>query len=107
MEVGVLCRPAVDMAPGQPARRLMDALLGAGVDARINEPYGDAEGCALCRIFFGIFFKTPTRLNGKRGVRAVRLGAEFDRHEVGACRLRISPFALGPRDAAGQRQSRS
>jgi hypothetical protein len=84
VEVGVLCRPAVDMAPGQPARRLMDALLGAGVDARINEPYGDAEGCALCGS-----------------------GAEFDRHEVGACLMRISPFALGPRDAAGQRQSRS
>jgi predicted N-formylglutamate amidohydrolase len=37
-EVGILCRPATDLAPGQPAQLLLERLLGSGVVARINDP---------------------------------------------------------------------
>lgn len=43
-ELGVLCRPDRDLLPTMPARRLMDALLARGVDARVNDPYGDRSG---------------------------------------------------------------
>jgi predicted N-formylglutamate amidohydrolase len=43
VELGVLCRPSEDLQPGMPARLLMDSLLAQGVDARVNDPYGDAD----------------------------------------------------------------
>ena len=44
VEVGVLCRPATDLQPGMPARLLLDHLRAAGIDARINDPYGSPAG---------------------------------------------------------------
>lgn len=32
------------MRPGMPARLLMDSLLGQGIDARVNDPYGGEKG---------------------------------------------------------------
>ena len=32
------------MQPGMPARLLMDSLLAQGIDARVNDPYGDEDG---------------------------------------------------------------
>ena len=43
VELGVLARPDVDLEPGMPARLLMDSLIAQGVNAKLNDPYGDPE----------------------------------------------------------------
>eukprot|EP01043_Picozoa_sp_COSAG02_P048739 COSAG02_NODE_4821_length_4938_cov_7.356760_2_plen_182_part_00 len=35
---------AEDLQPGMPARLLMDSALAQGMDARVNDPYGDEDG---------------------------------------------------------------
>ena len=39
VEVGILCYPERDLGAGKPATKLLELLLAAGIDARINEPY--------------------------------------------------------------------